>query len=237
VSLWGPGALLTLITLTLPTLAAAQTVEPMVTDRPDQTESAEVVPVRSVQVELGALMTDADLGREDTESISLLTALARVGLFPILEVRVGFGGWTRSSSTVDGTSTSESGFGSVEVGFKMRLLKGNGAAPTVAILGSAVLPTGTAGLRAERVDPAVRLAVAHDLNEHVGLGYNVGLRAFSPATDADHTRTETEGIYTVALGVGLTQRLGLFMEAFGAVALSDQAVSAHLLDGGFTFPR
>lgn len=230
----GLGVVSTLVALTVPSLAASQVVEPMVTDRPDQTESAQVVPVASVQVELGAVVTDADFGREDTESLSLLTALARVGLCPILEARVGFAGWTRRSSTVDGTSTSENGFGSLEVGFKMRVAKGRGVVPAVAVLGSALLPTGSAGFRAERVDPAVRLAVSHDLGQRFGLGYNVGLRAFSRATDAGDTSTETEGLYTLALGVGLSERLGLFLEAFGAAALSDRAVSAHLLDGGFT---
>jgi hypothetical protein len=227
--------LLTAAALATPTAAFAQNPEPMVTDRPDQTESALVVPVRTVQIELGTLFTDADLGSEDTESIAILPALVRIGILPVLEARVGFAGWTRTSTSSGGASTSESGIGSVEVGLKVRVKEGRGMSPTVAVLGSALLPTGTAGIRAERVDPAVRVALSHALSDRVGLGYNLGVRLFSPATDSGAITTETESIYTVAVGFGLTQTIGFFLEGFGAVPVSDGAVSAHLLDGGFTF--
>jgi hypothetical protein len=228
-------ALLALVGIALPTISAAQSPEPMVTDRPDQTESAQVVPAGTVQIEMGAVFTDADVGSEDTESISLLPALARIGILPALEARVGFAGWTRTSTTTAGASSSESGIGSIELGFKVRVTEGNGLSPTVAVLGSALLPTGTAGIRTERVDPAARVALSHELSERIGLSYNLGVRLFSPATDNGDITTETEGIYTLAVGVGLTETIGFFVEGFGAVPVSDGAVSAHLLDGGITF--
>ena len=48
-----------------------------------------------------------------------------------------------------------------------------------------------------------------------------------------HRRTTDDP--TLAFGFTLTERLGAFAEAFGALALSDDAVSVALLNTGLTF--
>ncbi|HSR15660.1 MAG TPA: transporter, partial [Gemmatimonadales bacterium] len=115
-----------------------------------------------------------------------------------------------------------------------RLRDGDGLDPSVALLGGAVIPSGSSGVRAERVDPSFRIAAAHELGERVGVGYNLGVRGVSIRHGDGVVATEAEGIYTASVGVGLTDWLAVFGEAFGALALSSRAVEAHLVDAGVT---
>jgi hypothetical protein len=91
------------------------------------------------------------------------------------------------------------------------------------------------GIRTERVDPAVRVALSHQLSERMGLGYNVGYSAVSTKDAADQVTTSSLGVYTVSLGYALADRVGSFVEAFGLVGLSEAAGSSHLINAGFTF--
>ena len=208
--------------------AVAQEAAPLVTDRPTQGTAATVVPTGTVQIETGAVLTDAGA---DTRSLSLLTTSVRVGVTSAIEVRAGFAGWTRV--TASSADAALSGFGSPEVGTKVQLATGANASPSLAVLASALLPVGTEGFRVARVEPSVRVAVAHTVAERVGLGYNAGVRFFSAASAAG-TATESEGLYTVAAGTGLSDQVGVFVEAFGAIAFSDGAASGHSVNAGVT---
>ena len=53
--------------------------------------------------------------------------------------------------------------------------------------------------------------------------------------ESDDVTTLAAGIYTVVFGFAVSNRIGAFAEAFGALGLSSDAGSSHLLDGGFTF--
>lgn len=206
----------------------AQEAIPLVTDRPTQGTAALVVPAASFQIETGAVITD--LGA-DTRSLSLLATLVRVGVTSAVEVRASFAGWTRV--TASSTDAAVSGVGSPEIGAKVQLVTGANASPSVAVLGAALLPVGTDAFRVERVEPSVRVAVAHTVAERIGFGYNAGMRLFSTTSDGG-TTTESEGLYTVAAGTGLSDQVGVFVEAFGAIAFSDGAASVHSVNAGVT---
>jgi hypothetical protein len=208
--------------------ADAQEVAPLVTDRPTQGAAAAIVPTGTVQIETGAVLTDAGA---DTQTLSLLTTLVRVGLASAVEARAGFAGWTRVTQLSGDASAS--GVGSPEVGAKVQLVTGTNASPSVAVLASALLPIGSDAFRVERVEPSVRVAVAHTAAARIGFGYNLGVRFFSVGSDAS-TETESEGLYTIAVGTGLSDQVGVFLEAFGAVALSDGAASGHSVNAGVT---
>ncbi len=212
----------------------AQSPGPMITDRPDQTESAAIVGAGLFQLEFGGLFTTDRDPAGNTESLVLAPALARIGVTRRIEARVGFAGWTRIETSSGATSTAASGVGGVDLGFKALLREGDGMSPTIAFIGTATLPVGTAGFRSERVDPSARVAVSHALSDRVGLGYNVGVNAFAVAGPSG-TTTEAEGIYTAVLGFALADRVGAFVEGFGSLGLSDAVPSAHLIDAGFTF--
>lgn len=213
--------------LALGTVASGQEPPELVTDRPDQTESAVVVPYGSWQIELGALRVD-DGDLEVTEAPG---TLVRYGLHPRFELRFAWPGWIEAearSARLDGAADPE-------IGAKLALAPERGARPELALLAHLTLPAGDDELGSPRADPSVRLNGAHTLSERLGLGWNVGYEAASFEDAAGRSHTLGRWIYTAALGVGLTERWGAFVELFGDLPASDPAPAAHAIDGGVTF--
>lgn len=219
-----------------PHRAVAQTDPgPMVTDRPDQTESTEIVPRGYVQFEAGWTFAREAAGAVAVEQHAVPQSLARIGVAPRVELRLGFAGWMRTAVEGIGPTAVESGMGDLDVGFKWRLADGSQGRPSVALVTAVALPTGAEGFGGERLDPTVRLAFAQDLTDRIALGYNVGAVVSSAPDGAGGTETFVDALYTVAFGFTLAERVGAFAEAFGTFAMSGGA-SKHSLDGGFTFP-
>ena len=64
----------------------------LITDRPDQTESAHTVPPWLFQIELGAAYGESQDGSEKTVLQSIPQALVRIGLSRRFEIRLGIPG-------------------------------------------------------------------------------------------------------------------------------------------------
>ena len=212
---------------------AAQT-PPMATDRPDQTESAQLVPRGLFQFEAGGThVVDREGSAPATRVSNVGGALLRIGLLNPVELRVGFAGWQRASAE-GGDATA--GFGDLAAGTKVRIANGAGMSPAIAVIGGVLIPVGDSDFRAGGVDPSVRVALAHALGGGVSLGYNVG-GVWTTVTDgAGDESLETSLLYSVALGRQLLPKLAGFVEAFGVHGLADGAASWHALDGGITIP-
>jgi Putative MetA-pathway of phenol degradation len=210
--------------------AAAQNVPPLVTDRPDQTESPVVVPRGMVQFEAGGLHEVANAGAGRVTSVASL--LARAGLFGRVELRLGFLGWQRATAS---GADARAGFGDLSVGMKVALRDGDGLDPAAAVLASALVPVGDPDFRAAGVDPELRVALAHDLGGAFSLGYNVGAAWVTTESGAGTETRHVEGLYTLTVGRSFGTRLGAFVEAFGNVAPSNANPSSHGVDGGLTF--
>jgi hypothetical protein len=203
--------------------APAPPAPELVTDRPDQTESAAVVPPGLVQLETG-LDAAREGGDPETETTALGSTLVRIGLLEGLELRLGWGGWEREEQ---GGAAVE-GAADAELGLKVGLCEARGARPQAALIAGVSLPVGERGRSSERHDPALRLAFAHDLPAGVGLGYNLGM-----AWSGEESRLE----YTATLGFELSERLGAFVELFGDAPVDASAGGdgpAHAADAGLT---
>jgi hypothetical protein len=213
---------------------AAQGAPPMITDRPDQTESAQLVPRGLFQLEAGGLHAfDRDGADPALRHSNVGGALLRIGVADPVELRLGFAGWERAS--VEGGSAA-SGFGDLAVGTKVRMANGAGLSPAIAVIGGILIPVGDRDFRAAGVDPSVRVSVAHELGGGFGLGYNAGA-SWTTVTDvAGDESVETALLYTVALGRELLPRLAGFVEVFGVHGLAGGAGSWLALDGGVTVP-
>lgn len=213
---WTIAATLTCVTLAHPVLAQAPD---LVTDRPDQTESASVVPAGHTQIETGFLYSrESGLDRYEVPG-----TLFRVGVGNPVELRFGYSG------VVGGDG--EDGSGDTEIGAKVNLWDESGRRPEVAVIGSLSLPTGAEGVSTEQVDPSVLAAFGQTLSSRVGLGYNVGAVWESSGDDSSR-----QGflVYSLALGVGLTDRLAAFVEVFGDRAFDGADQASGTLDGGVT---
>ena len=220
-------------------LEALQGSGPLITDRPDQTESAFSVPLGYMQFEAGWGFSHSEDGGVRLGTHTVPGALARIGLGHGIEARIGFAGWSRESRDNGGGGGGTmivTGIGDLDIGLKYQLAEALGMRPHIAFMGTVTLPTGGADFGGVRADPSVRLLFAHDISERVGLGYNVGATWTSvpDAGGAGATKTLVDAVYTVVFGFALNDRVGAFAESFGTLAVSDGAVSEHLLDGGFT---
>jgi Putative MetA-pathway of phenol degradation len=199
--------------------ARAQPPE-LVTDRPDQTESAMVVSRGLVQVETGYLFVhDADADRHEVPG-----TLFRIGLGGRTEFRIGYAGVVSREST--------RGSGDSELGAKVNLIgPADGGRTELAILGGMSLPTGDDGLSSGGADPAFLVSLAHELSPRVSLGYNIGARGES---SPDRPGRDAFIVYSSVLGLKLTDRLGTFLELFGDRQVSHGTVTRVSVDGGLT---
>ena len=204
------------------------------TDRPDQTESTATVPPGRSQLELGATFTRDQEGGTTVETLEVPGSLLRIGLGERLELRLGWTGWLDDEERTGGLRTGADGIGDAEIGAKVRLREGGGRSPAVALIAATSVPVGDEPLSSERFDPAARIAVSHDLEGGIGVGWNVGVETASEPADGGRT-TRATAIYTLAAGFPAGERWGLFAELFGEIPMSAGGGPAHSVDGGVTW--
>jgi len=231
------GSALLVLTLAF-SVPGARAEEPpeLVTDRPDQTESATVVPQGTLQLEMGWLASrDTDRGRT-TETRERPGTLLRFGLARRVELRVGWDGALDEEREVAARRVEEvSGVGDAEIGAKIHLMPERGARPEMALLAGTSVPIGDDELTSDRLDPSFRLSLAHTLSERIGLGYNLGMTWASELDGSGRRVTHSFFNYTAAVGFSLSPRWGTFVEVFGDLPVEAPGGAGHALDGGFTF--
>jgi hypothetical protein len=206
----------------------------MVTDRPDFTESASVVPRGRVQLEAGyTFARDEDAGLRAAHSYP--EALARVGVLDDrLEVRLGQSVLTtRPTGGADGGPAPETGLTDLYFGAKFRLADQRRGRPELALIVQSTLPTGSRDLRGDRVVPGVNCVYAWEVVPGF-LSVAASTQANVPSDDSD----EAFVVWTqsVSVGYSLTDRVGAFTEWFGSVSTGRSAgrASSNAIDGGVT---
>lgn len=199
----------------------------IVTDRPDQTESAEVVQKNRVQIETGYLYEDTGDDPVDVKSSSVGT-LIRYGLLDILELRtaIEYRSEKVSFSSQSGLPTeSNSGFAPLSLGAKLLVTRERGAMPQTALLFHVGIPDAASdGFKSAYAGPSLKVCMSNTLDERFSLGYNIG-------GEMDPFTNDLAGIYTVSLGASLNDKIGAFAELFGSVG-EEHRINA---DGGLTY--
>ena len=219
--------------LGLTTLAAqAQESEKaeLITDRPDQTESAAVVPVGSLQFETGFQYESLSNDSEDTKNTTFNTSLLRYGLLDNLELRLI---WNIEESEITGKNplfgndkVKASGFAPMGLGFKVAIAEEKGWRPKIGFLTHVYIPfTASKELKPEGSAMDTRIAFEHTLSERLSFGYNFGTN-WAAGEDMGYA-------YTAALGYGITDKLGMYAEFYGVMV--ENGHPDHLFDAGFTY--
>lgn len=205
------GAVLVALSLASAVDAQGQT-PPLITDRPDFTESPFTVPLGSFQLEAG-LTFESDNG---FESLSGPEALLRWS--PLLGFEVRF----EAPGYVD-TDTS-SGATDIAIGAKLEL--GAVSAWDFGVIALLGLPTGDDEVSAGGVEPQLIVTAGRD----VGEGWSLGVQGsiMRPGKGGG-----VNLMSTVVAGRGLSQRVGAFLEV-ATERVSGGSV-ASLLHGGLTF--
>jgi hypothetical protein len=209
-------------------VAGQGTIPELITDRPDQTESAAVVPKHSLQVETGFMLENDAGDLFSSRTFTYNTTLLRFGLLDNLELRAGMD-YLHSSTTLNNTSLSStiSGISPLYTGFKIKIAEAQDWHPQVAFLGGLVLPfTANSDRKPNYTAANIRFAFSHALSNRLSLGYNLG-------AEWDGDSPVPGYFYSAALGIGVTDRLGAFIESFGLIPEAGDA--EHMLDAGLTY--
>ena len=199
--------------------------EPLVSDRPDFTESTATMAPGDVQAEGG--YTFARAASEKSSAVGEL--LIRVGVTHGAELRVEPGSYSWVTSPTGRQSGRDDGV----IGAKVRLHEvadeRPSPVPTVSLVLASSIPTGSDAFRQSRTRPEVKLAGEWTLTRHVGVGVN-----FDVARPIADTRRYTELAASASFGFDLSPNLGAFAEAFGFAREIEGAKHTRYLDTGLT---
>lgn len=220
-------------------LDAAPLHDPLISDRPDFTESSSVVPFGRAQLEGGYTFS---YDREDdvrTRDQTFPEFLLRAGLAKEWELRVGWVGWSltneffherdRRNRTVD-VKEHEDAATDTSLGFKVHLWDQKGLIPDFGVIGDLSIPSGAASKTSGDVDPQVKLLWSYELTERFSLSGNVNLAV---PTSAGQRFFQTAA--SISLCYGITDRLSNYVEYFGFYPNDRGTDGAHSVNGGFTF--
>lgn len=203
----------------------AQEKADMVTDRPDQTESASVISVKGLQIESGFSFERYD---SNSSNITYNSTLLRYGLLENLELRLGLG-YSGIHVKMIPQSIDENGFAPVTVGAKYQLREEGDGLPKLALLTTFTIPnTGAGFFESEYLGADFRINGEYSLNEAMSFGANLGV-AWSGAEDGNYA----VGIYTAVIGMSLSDKLGAFAELYGF--LPKEGKNDHRWDAGLTY--
>ncbi|WP_431133275.1 transporter [Psychroserpens mesophilus] len=202
--------------------------EPLVTDRPDITESASTIAPEYIQVETGGAYERFEANNVKFETYTYNTTLVRLGLLDNLELRVGWN-FSEGQTTVNGSKLENisSGFSPLLLGTKIAIVDEKGWKPQVGVLGHLYLPF-TAG---EDYRPATTgadfiFAFAHTLSSKSSLSYNLGARWQDDSPEVSY-------LYSLSYGYSVSDKIGIYAEIYGN--LPEDSKSSHLWDTGLTY--
>lgn len=207
-------------------LPAAPIDEPLVTDRPDFTESALTVPVGRVQVEAGFTLT-----RDGDESeYTLPETLLRFGVAEDWEIRLELPSVGFVNNGVD-----EEGLTDMSVGFKWQFVEQEGNTPDVALLGFLTLPTGDDPFGEDGAQPGAILAAGWDLSEAIAEGWSLGVNAGFVEADNPAGDSVLDTQWSAAVGIPIDDEFGAYAEYFAVSPGSTLSDTEHSFNTGLTW--
>lgn len=200
-------------------LVSAQSI---ITDRPDQTESSSTIAKGSLQIEAGVLFGSVKDDFFSQELVLAPTVLWRYGITKGIELRV----LTEFASVKDKLASQKaSGLTDLQLGTKIQIFKDSDVNTEIAFLSHAIIPTAKDELSLNKLGTINKLSISHELSDSIGLGYNVGYDYFGYGSG--------NLTYSVALGIGLSDTIGLYIEPYGNLVEFDWHQASF--DAGFTY--
>lgn len=188
------------------------------TDRPTQSFSPYIQPKGTVNLETGFL-SERPFRNANLYNVTYINALVRVGVIDWLEMRL-----TENylGERVGGASIN--GWSPLTVGTKIHINdQTENGFPQMGLLASVTLTGNDENFGSEETVQDVRLLMQEDISDHVTLAFNIGTY-WSEST-------QTTGLYSLMLGIGLSDELGIFLEPYGFFAKDtpgDQRFNAGL---------
>ncbi len=212
--------------IAISTMPAMAQNGPLEADRPDQTETPSIVPVKHFQFETGFVFENDHNHAFNEQNVLYPSVLAKYGFSKRLELRL----IVENASTVNREATvktSVRGITPIRIGFKVNLCEEKGLLPKTSLIAHIALPKAASKeQRAEIIGGNFRFTMQHSLSEKLSLGYNLG-------ASWDGISGKPTAEYTVTTGFKLSEKWGLYTELFGFIPTKDHG--NHSFDGGITF--
>ena len=207
--------------------------EPLVTDRPDFTESSVTVGRGVAQLEFGYTYVYNSDGGESVRLNSFGEPLLRYGIFADwLEFRIGII-LLEERTTTAVTSNSTAGASDLYLGFKIALTPQTGILPEMALIPQMNVPTGSNAFTSNEVEPGINWVYSWEINDFLSTaGSTQGNRRID---DTGEAYLEIAQSWTVAYS--LSARIGAYTEwfAFFPTIGEDTPQAQHFFNGGFTY--
>jgi hypothetical protein len=204
----------------------------MSTDRPDKTESAYTVDAGRFQIEtdLVAYTHDKEAG-STTRAIDVLPINLKVGLTHDTDLQVVYGAFSSTRTSGNGATETESGFGDVAIRLKHNLWGNDGGRTAFALMPFVKIPANTLASLNDDVEGGLIAPLAIDLGHGVGLGL---------MTEIDILKSDMGGydpsfVNSATVSFELTERMGVYVEAFVERSTASGADTVVTIDGGVTF--
>jgi hypothetical protein len=212
--------------------------QPLVTDRPDFTESTDAVPTGRLQLEMGYTFTYSREKGERVRTHIAPEALLRIGLVENLELRIGWDGynWSDRTGSANRSDDAPSDRGSsqaghdVSLGIKYKFFEQDDWWPHLGVIAGVTVPSGSAALSSGDVDPELVLLWAYDVTDRFAIAGNVGLHA--PTEDSSRFFQATASL---SFAYSLTDRFGTYVEYFGLYPNTRHTDCAHTIATGLTY--
>lgn len=213
------------------------------TDRPNFTNSPNLVPKGALQIETGFILETNKISDPSTASyternLTLNTTLLRFGLTKYIELRAKFEILQQNKQDIKDINPfcdlhpsfleQQTGLSSSFLGFKTNLLESDKI--SIGFLGHLYIPEFTAGdflaPDGSNVAPEFLIPCSIDLTDKLGIAFQYGLTW-------DGLIPNPTTSYTFAISCGITDKLGAYLEPYGFLTTNGDEL--HLINGGFTY--
>jgi hypothetical protein len=203
--------------------------KPILADRPDFTNSPNVLPLNTVQIESGIYFNRekfeiADIANE-ISNIGIFSTLVRVSISEMFEFRAGGEYLMRTEKIGENESTAK-GLNSLYVGTKFQFLSSGKIPLNAAIILEVGLPFGASEFKPEKAEPRIYLSVAHDIAEPVSVTYNFG-------TQYQSSESNYLNFYSLSFGISISDRVGAIAEYYGFAGKT--ITPKHFVNAGLTY--
>jgi Putative MetA-pathway of phenol degradation len=208
--------------------------EPLITDRPDFTESSSTVGMGVVQLEAGYTFTYDEHPSGRTNEHSFPEALWRIGMLADwFELRVAWNWGTSAENDFGLPTTTLNGAEDLYLGAKFGLTPQVELLPETALVLQANVPTGSSDLTAHEVLPGFNFAYSWEINDSLD---TAGSTQVNREIDDNDTDYYTQIAQSWTVGYDWTEQLGSYAEWFAFIP--EGAVTSHnqqYFNAGFTY--
>jgi Putative MetA-pathway of phenol degradation len=203
-------------------LSKSQEIQPIQTDRPDQTESPSITPKHQLQMEIGFVYEQENI---ITRNFTHANVLTKFGLSDRVELRL-VTDYGTTQYSFNNSESSSSYFNPTLIGCKVAFFDEKGLRPKTSMILHLGLPfLASKSFKFDQVFTTYRFLMQHTLNDKMSLSYNLG-------AEWDGVTAQPAGIYTLAMGYGISSRIGSYIELYGSL---QGRVATHQYDMGFTY--